>query len=239
MMEGSMKQMLLVVLLAMGALTGAAATSWGQGSIRLSWEYCDILIKTRGFQLPGVYNLVLSASGVDLANSGYEMTVLIGPRVFDAWRFDDGGCQAGQLTLTYAGPPECPALQGARPLGLHQYSYDSASGRARLQIFNTYDVVVPDPAARYTLWRASFDHTLSKIGPQIDGEACGSVEVPLTFELSGAQLLKADNSLIPFAVENGLVIWEGRNLPLPNAVGTPSEAAAISTTWGSIKSQYR
>ena len=89
------------------ACTGSAQAA--NGVARLSWDRCEPVAVHKSYLGEGsgqVATLVLSIINCDLPNNGHRTKVLIGPDPPDAWRFDDMGCQAGNLDVSHAGAGE-------------------------------------------------------------------------------------------------------------------------------------
>src|SRR5205814_5372476 len=86
----------------------------------------------------------------------------------DAWRFDSGGCNAGQFNPTASvgvSKASCPKSEGANALPLYQYAFDPSSNVAALQVGDEYDNNSISPSGTYTLWIFNFDHSYSVAGP--------------------------------------------------------------------------
>jgi len=215
-------------------LLAVASFAYAQPAHRISWGGCDY-VQNQDFAGPNVY--VLVASGVlSEPNNGHRTRVSIGPDVQDAWRFDAEGCQVGQLLISFSGASKaCPIMSIAPNLPLSLFSYDAVTGKATLDVSNTYDLFVPDPGLRYTLWQARFDHAYSDFGPQDPLLACGFVENPLCFHTVFSELLLEDGSKIPWVLENDFVTWQDPN----NGTRCPFATQVESSSWGRVKGMYR
>jgi hypothetical protein len=214
----------------------------GEGLLRLSWDGCDPIVENKDYLGDGrsqIATLVLSVSGCDLENNGHRSVLVIGPDVPDAWRFDDTGCQTGQLEIRHSGVSKaCPGFQGARPLGLYLFNYVPGPRNVELDIANTYDAFTPLSGQRYTLWQARFDHRFSTSGSGGSGGACSFASSPLCFRVPGEarrpELLLVDSSITYFSWEKDWVTWQD---PV-NAIHCPLIQAQDST-WGKVKGLYR
>lgn len=232
----------LMLLALVGALVMAASPGVaGTGTVRLSWDNCDPVVLNKDWTGNIQYKLVMSITGSDLQNDGHRTKVRVGPNLEDAWRFDSAGCNTGQLTVSHnALNKACLAFQGGSPLGLNDYLYDAGEGWATLDITNTYDPFTPDPALRYTLWQATFDHAFSDTGMQDPALACGFADNPVCFVIVTVpdtewELLVTGQAKQPFeGFDNGWVSWQdaGNSLPCPGV-------QAKEATWGRVKGLYR
>ena len=217
-------------------LLAVASFAYAQPAHRINWTGCDPVLTNMDFTGPALYKLVASAINAPEPNNGHRTKVSIGPDVQDAWRFDSDGCQAGQLSLSYGGASKtCVAYQGSNPLALSAYFYDPVTGKALLDVSNTYDLVARDAAIRYTLWTASFDHAWSDFGQQDPLLACGFVENPLCFHTVFTEMLLEDGSKIPWVLENEFVTWQD---PM-NDLRCPFATQVESSSWGRVKGLYR
>jgi len=197
---------------------------------RLSWNTCSPQVYDQSFQGPGTYTLLLSVTGVPLSNVGHDCQLRIRPKVPDAWRFDDGGCQTeARLDLRVQGNgPGCPAMLGANPLTITSYFLD-LDGSARLRLAVTYDSLSTDTTTRYVLWKISFDHTHSVVGSDTDSTTCNGADVPLDFDLEFAQILGEGNRAwdAPLDPKDMPVVWNG------------GQVRVQPVTWGRVKALYR
>lgn len=217
-------------------LLAVASFAYAQPAHRISWDGCDPYVQNKDFAGAAVYKLVASAINAGEPNNGHRTKVSIGPDLADAWRFDSDGCQVGQLSVGYGGVSKvCAAYQGSNPLPLSAFFYDGVTGKAELDVSNTYDLVARDPGVRYTLWQASFDHAFSDFGPQDPLLACGFVENPLCFHTVFTEMLLEDGSKIPWVLENEFVTWQDPN----NDTRCPFATQAEPSSWGRVKGMYR
>lgn len=238
--------------LAMLAFVGSAAA---QPTIRLSWNGCDPQTLNKNYSAPAVYTLVASASNVSDGNYGHDLTLVIGPAVPDAWRFDDGGCQSGQLTyLTSAvNKATCPTLNGANALLITQFVYDHTAGKAQLRATITYDPVFPVVSTRYTLWQFKFDHSLSIAGTDADPSTCDGAGNLLAIAVQEARLSALDGRSVILVPEfGGVVTWNSQlgqtQMAGGNSVirerGYSVEGHILAdpvagATWARLKASYR
>jgi hypothetical protein len=211
----------------------------GAGTLRLSWDDCDPIVTNMNWVTAQEYKLVLSVTDSDLPNNGHRTKVLIGSDIPEAWRFDSDGCQAGQLGVSHgAASKTCLAYQGAQPLGLNRYSYDPLTGKALLDISNTYDEFVPAPGDRYTLWQAIFNHGFSVPGDDDPSLYCRFAAQPLCFVLlvPTTEMLLVDGTKLPFdGADSEYATWEDP----ANSLGCPLATQARDATWGRVKGLYR
>lgn len=194
---------------------------------RLSWGTCSPQVANQAFSGPGLYTLVLSASGVSISNYGHDSTVHIQPAVPDAWRFDAAGCQTdNRLNLQVASVDSCPAMKGTNSLVITDYSLD-LDGSAELRLSIVYDDLITVANQRYILWKIGFDHSNSVTGSSGPG-TCGGADRQLNFGVLTQIGLTDGHYLFP-AMEPGdaLCTW--------NAGNTRTQP----TTWGKVKALYR
>lgn len=233
----------LVTALAALALSAAGAQAVDKGSARMSWASCDPIAQNLNFTGPGqLADLVMSVTNASENHRGFRFRILIGPNVPDSWRFDAGGCAAGNTVLSTAGLNKaCPAFQGTNPLPISNYGFDidprPSGTTATADILNAYDSTVtpPLPGTRYTLFKYTFNHAFSDFGPQNPAVACGFGEQALCLFLIYTEWLNPDLSSDTFGVEPGadFLTWNGQTGPTCPSVQT-SEA-----TWGRVKGLYR
>jgi hypothetical protein len=230
------------LLLAVGVL--AAGNAYADGALRLSWlpagaTTCDYVQNT-DFTGPGqMPELVVSLSGETRATRGHRVQVSIGPNVQDAWRFDalTLGCNKDQaIAYSNAGvnKTNCPAAQGGVPIPINQYLYDQATGKALLDWSLAHDPVTYNPAVRYTLARAKFDHTYSNVGPT-DPSYCGGAEGSLCFHIVLAEHVNDLFQKSTYGLDEFWVTWQD----VGNTLGCPGPTQAEQTTWGRVKGLYR
>ena len=223
----------IIVLLAVSIASVVQASN---GTVRLSWDGCDPLIQNQNYNGPQLYRLVASASGSTAPNNGYRIKVRIKPGpIPEAWQFDETGCQSGRLAISHSAVSKsCPAYQGARPLGLHNYSVEQY-GTALLDIANTYDLFAPSASSRYTLWTAVIDHAVAAASRWQTLANCSGVENPLCLVIEGTELLLADGPIASYQIENEFVIWQSPG----NEVGCPDFRPRVDGTWGRVKGMFR
>jgi hypothetical protein len=235
----------LVTILAVGTLAAVAASPVAaggtQGFLRLSWNSCDY-VQNLNFTGPGQQaQMVVSLSGEDRPMRGSRVFISIGPNVQDAWRFDEvtAGCNTpGLLAFSNAALNKtCPQAVGGTPIPINQYLYDSGSGKALLDMAVAHDPITLDPATRYTLSRATFDHTYSVTGPGTPGSTCGGAEAPLCFHIINAEFLNDQFVKEPFSYSANefWVTWQDAG----NTLGCPGPTQAEQSTWGRVKGLYR
>ena len=252
-------RLLLFVVLALfaGAWT-ALPSSAAVGTVDLSWNSCSPLVPSLSRGAPGPVSMYASVTGHDVPHSAYQISLYFYAPYFpsygplgDSWRFDAAGCQgSGRLDLRHtplgAVATACPPFQGPGTdpgLQIKDFSFSPISGRARLSLANSYPggVTDTDPAKRYFLMSATFDHTSSVVGtgtPGVtcgwfeqdilisyfvpcDGRGCGTGAPPSWLDLGGTQH--------DFLIGQGSLTFCGSCEPAP----------AASTTWGAIKAVYR
>ncbi len=176
------------IVLVAGLLICASAEAQ---TMRLSWGTCDPQVADTSFDGPGAYKLVLSGFAIADSIVGHDCTITISGDIQDAWRFDDGGCQNGAITMgNTALNKSCPALRGASPLEIKQFAFDPGSQTASLRLSVAFDSLATDPNKRYTMWQITFDHSNSVSGVDEDPSTCDGAGPPhrLNFDVSG-QLL--------------------------------------------------
>jgi hypothetical protein len=217
-------------------LLAVATFAYAQPAHRISWDNCDPVVQNKDWIGNSQYKLIGSTFNGDQPNNGHRTIISIGPDVANAWRFDAAGCNAGQMGISYnALDKACLAFQGGQPLGLSLYSYDDVSGKARLDVSNTYDAFTPLIGSRYTLFQATFDHAFSAVGPGDPALVCDFAELPLCFHTVGTELLLVDGTKIPFIIENDWVTWQDPD----NNTRCPFATQAQDATWGRVKGLYR
>lgn len=167
---------LLAAVALLASLSGAAHAQ--TGCARLSWNTCDPWVLNQNFVSPGQYRLVESVYGLGTPNVGTDTQIQIwwhtSPYIPDAWRFDDGGCQSGRMTVSNANfSKSCPAMKGTNTQ-VNAYYVVDPNGRATIRLAIAYDPVAPIATGRYALWQVTFDHSLSAVGPTpADQSSCG------------------------------------------------------------------
>ena len=216
-------------------LLGVATAAFAQPAVRLSWDNCDPYVQNQQYVGPINYNLVMSAINVSDPNNGHRTKVSIGP-IAEAWRFDGLGCQTGQYGVSHGAVAKaCPAMQGQNPLGLDNYGYDQGTNKVLFDVANAYDRFDVDPAQRYTLYKATFNHAFSTGGDGDPALFCRFADDPACFHIVGTELLLLDGTSIPMVLENDFVTWQDPN----NDGGCPGATQTRDASWGRVKGLYR
>ena len=232
-------------LFALAFAIPASAQSFNP-SVSLSWEQCDPIVTNRDFAGRGVYTIVVVGTHFEGAIQGGqgELIYKTSTGIYDAWRFENGGCNAGRLSVSGAEvAPGCPALAGKNPVALVQGIYwPPYTGGWRpipdasfVQFWFVYEPVEASPATQYTLAQLRFDHAWSTAGPTVPGESCGNADQPLCIALVSYQSLDGDN--VAHDVEsvggNRYLTWNDAT-----ATGGCPLTPAKATTWGQLKAAY-
>lgn len=245
---------LLTLLFTISSLTVATTGQAADGIVDITWgtTCTPIVIDITPTAAP--LSLIASEIGNDQNHTGYQVRFLIAAAdrtVPDAWRFDAAGCQGVAFIQLNHLPPAtaaktCPAFQqGASSVQIKDYSFSPVtypSTEIRAVIANTYPAgVTANPATRYFLAQALFDHTFSVTGAGTPGETCGGLEVPMCVALltglreggegTTSYLRMADNVEVPFLPGNTFLTTNG-------SAGCPATPVE-NKTWGQVKSQYR
>jgi len=231
-------------MFALGCIGASGAQA--DGMVRLDWNGCTTSPVDKSIAPGSVSSLFVTVTGHSATHHGYRIIVNVtpssGPDFPDAWRFEDGGCLGPDyLTIDHllvTGGATCPNFQGpASSLQAKSYVYDSFTGRGRIQLANVYpnSVLVADPAKRYFLMRAIFDHSLADTGPTVAGVSCGGLEKPMCLTFESAGYYDADDAEVPWAIDRGAVT---ANDPTANAA-CAGATSVRSRTWGALKSLYR
>lgn len=222
-------------------LATTASLSFAAGAVSMNWDTCTGPI-VKSVPPGSVAALYVSVLGQEQLHKAYDVRVMVlqAGGLRDAWRFDAPGCQGSSLIAIDSQPvvpsKTCPIfMQTSAPsLQIKDYSYDALTGRARGVLANSYPIGVTavNPATRYFLARFNFDHTFSTLGASDPGNTCGGLEIPMCAFFGQASWLTLDGIEIQWAMSQEFVLAND-----PNSLGcfTPAK----STTWGSIKSQYR
>jgi hypothetical protein len=246
------------------------------GTLTLWWDGCTptgvpAAVGTKSWAGPGIYTQVVSAHGTEAVCLGWEATIQITPTrdpgvcpaqtnssggdIFpDAWRFDAHGCNQEQLSLsTLALNASCPRLQGAHPLPLFQYDFNTAvSGpnRGILQAFNSFDPFDPQASKDYTVFKLQYNHDYSNIGPQDPTIACGNAQIEMCFRMSRHGFLNASNQVVnwPLGTRRSQTLsppvptqpftW-GRISDLPLASAGAYRISTNSTSYGTAPTRIR
>lgn len=227
-------------------LSAISTSAFAQGAVSLVWDGCTGPINKQiapGTPPPGTA-MWASVLGQRDMHKSYEVDVTLGSPggLRDAWRFDAPGCQGTpQIKYDFLSPAKsCPSFQGAAAsLQITNYSFDSATGKARAVLANSYPSgSTPNeqiPTTRYFLARFNFDHTYSVNGPGTPGQTCGGLEVPVCAHITKAIWIDSAGLEHAFTVAQEYVTANDPN----NSSGCPGATATQAKTWGSVKSQYR
>ena len=229
--------------------TAAIAAPSQPPTVRLSWDQCDPLVFNKDFAGPAIYTMVFSGVNFEGTYRGGEMKVVIANYDFgsapiaDAWRFESGGCNEGQLSIsTAAFSKTCPKLEGANPLALFQYNFNFAGSEALpnsgfLQFTTAYDGFDALAATRYTVVQFKFDHAFSVAGPSDPLLACGNADKPTCIVLRRYGYLNDQNVVVDSDVQydNKILSWNDSTNPGGRCPLTP----AAPSTWGKLKASYR
>jgi len=221
------------------------------GTAALTWEACDGPV-AKSTTAPEISSLLVSVSGATQPIMAYQFRVIFGDAhslVPDAWRFDfPVGCQAQNFVELHTEPwgaiaGACPAWPDtSAPIFIADLNFTPidepyATTTMRFWIAKTWTsqelTPAPDPAARYFLGAARFNHRYSVGGPTVEG-TCGGYDTPMCFKLIRATWL--DASLNEYSFSGG-----GQTITFndPTNGGSCAGTPVQPTTWGQIRSQYR
>ena len=232
-----MKRMLILLAVGGALMVGAASPGIaGNGLLRLSWDDCDPLVTNKNYTTASVYTIVLSVSDADVANNGHRTKATFGPNLAEAWKFYAGGCQVGQLLVSFAGVSKaCPAYAGTNPLPLSLFR-DNGDGTATMDVANTFDDFTPLLGTRYTMWQAAFNHAFSTVGdgdPAVFCTFAGDAMCAVLGNPDGAPneilLINGDTDIYDFEI--GWVTW--------NNIGGCPAIQTKESSWGRVKGLYR
>jgi hypothetical protein len=211
---------------------------------------------------PRANRITLTVTGLAGTIQAFLVVVRIGTGtragIPDAWRFEDGGCEAGHLYINSPAALEpCPQLTGEHPWTIHGAGYyPPAPAVEELYFGASFDPFVADPNETYTLASFHFDRPDVVTGAGVPGGGgCGCFERPLCITIGNSAYLDGDGNTIPLFYSRTLS-WNdpanqldcGKNYcdlsPFPCyfegdtlCVGSPTAAARRS--WGSLKASYR
>jgi hypothetical protein len=184
---------LFAVLASTAHANGIVSISWdrpaGPGQPPIIWRTfegptpVDVYVTVSGMSTP------IRAQQVHLAMNTDPFCSLTRDTIPDAWRFDEGGCQAGRVCFTGKGLSELHP--GPLEPGYRKISDVTASDvtSIRFVLAEIYpDVMYPDPAKSYTLFHLRFDHTQSVAGRDA-GTDCGGAEREVYLTLHRASYL--------------------------------------------------
>jgi hypothetical protein len=164
----------------------------------------------------------------------------------DAWRYDPEGCQPESL-LTFIFRNPMPNIGTCGP-GLAETRYahtvlfenehDPIAHRARIRIEVHYSPPTSNisPSTRYRLARLYFPHAPHSIfGEATAPGECGGLEEPVCFRLTDARYQDSAGQWIAWPIDGTPVTAHGEGTPIPVCDVVPVR----STTWGTIKANYR
>jgi hypothetical protein len=205
----------LVIFVGLGLLFGVAQapSASADGTISISWDRPagpgQPPITWRTFDGPGPIDVYVTLNGMSSSIQAQEVSLVMSTNPFcvfnrdtipDAWRFDEGGCQAGRSCFTGKGLRE---LLGGQPLEPGYLSISDVAGSPDLQtirfvLAELYPAVMhPDPTKSYTLFHLRLDHGLSVAGPST-GSGCGHADDEVYLALSRASYLDSEGNEIPW-----------------------------------------
>jgi len=232
-----------LLTLALGSIGGASAHA--AGTVRLNWNPCTTgpVVTSVG---PGdAVMMWATVYGHEESHRGYEIRVTLqsptGSSFPDAWRFDDAGCQDPSFGLLFLSPlastPFCPRFMqsASTPVTIQNYTYDGLTDGANIVVAAQYPTVASsNPAVRYAVFSARFEHAFSTVGPTVPGESCGGLSTPICIAVTKAEWIRSDGFVLPFTIQpNAITINDPQGLVC--AAATPARAA----TWGTIRQMYR
>jgi len=210
------------------------------------WNDCDDAAVNLRFAAPGVYRQVLVASGFDQPTGGHTFSILItgfsgcAKATFpDAWRFDEAGCQSGQINWSTAGlGPACPGLVGPNPLYRNSYTYysDQLGQDVLMTLFVQHDAAFPDAGQTYALWVINYDMRWAVAGPAGGIGLCGDADRSLCFYLISARWASSNLINYPFLLGGTHLTWQDE----PSSGFCPTGCTpAVPSTWSRIRAMYR
>lgn len=233
----------IALLITILGFTGGS-NAHAAGTVRLNWNPCTTgPVVTSGSPGDAIMFWATVYGHVE-SHQGYEIRVRLqaptGTPFPDAWRFDDAGCQDpafGFLNLNPQGAtPFCPRFsQNTNAVTIHHYSYDGLTDGATVAIASVYPTVAAaDPAVRYAVFSARFDHLVSTIEPTVPGTSCGGFATPICIAVTKAEWTRSDGAVLPFTIQPNAITFNDPQGHVCEAA-TPARAA----TWGAIRGQYR
>ena len=234
-------------LVSLFAVATFATSASAAGVSSLNWDNCTGPLDKA--VTPGsVVSMYASVLGQDTPHKAYQVFVALGSGSFgpmkDAWRFDAPGCQGSSfITIDHLAPAAvvktCPSfMPPIQSLQIKDYSFDAVSGKCRAVLANSYPSATNQnitPTTRYFLARFLFDHTFSVVGPTTPGVDCGGVEQPVCAHFTSSSWLTLDGVEIEWAKNSEFVTANDAS----NATRCPGATPAQTTSWGSIKAQYK
>jgi hypothetical protein len=227
----------------LGALAARGVSQAAIGTVDMAWDDCTGPIdKTTSVAAP--YSLYITVVGHDEPQKAYDVRIVYGngfQQVPDAWRFDDAGCLANQLTQDFSSnacPTFAQGAAGAMQIKFIRFSQPQDPYVQTLMQVLFANVYAPvdtvNPATRYLLERIVFDLSSAVAGAGSPPATCGGFDQPMCFKLSYGAFLDLQGNEIPFNLARpNLAVSFNEESPCPWVV------AAKATTWGAIKSQYR
>jgi len=235
------RRWIALLITALGFAGGSNAHA--AGTVRLNWNPCTTgPVVTSGN--PGDAMMFwATVYGHVEAHKGYEIRVRLqaptGTPFPDAWRFDDAGCQVPAIALLNLNPlgatPFCPRFIPTNAVTSTSYSYDGLTDAATIAIAATYPTIpAVDPAVRFAVFSARFNHVASTIEPTVPGVSCGGFATPICIAVTKAEWTRPDGTVLPFNIQPNAITFNDPQGHVCEAA-TPARAA----TWGAIRGQYR
>lgn len=241
------------------ALACLASPASAAPIVGIHWGTCPFPQNESGNRNLGSSHQTISVTvrGLSGVVRGFGVGVRLftqGSGVADAWRFDKGGCNEGQLAYNLVTTSDlCPLLAGPNEQSITGAQYDASLDRygnlfAREQWFDyrAFDGTVADADRTYTI--ARFDVEL--------GTSCGCVERPMCIELDHSSYVDGDGVEQPLPADPQFLTWNdptnsnrcgGTDRCQPygcggayfdtTCAGTPTPASKQS--WGRVKASYR
>ena len=236
------RRCIALLTLALGCIGGS--NGHAAGTVRLNWNPCTTgpVVTSGG---PGdAVMFWATVYGHEESHQGYEIRVTLqAPTEMsfpDAWRFDDAGCQDPSLGLLNINPlastPFCPRFsQTFNAVTIQSYTYDGATDGANIAVAAVYPTAATtDPALRYSLFSARFDHAFSTVEPTVPGTSCGGLATPICIAVTKAEWTRSDGVVLPFTIQPNAITFNDPQ-GLVCAAATPARAE----TWGAIRQMYR
>ena len=245
-------QRLVSVLLAVVVLGTTGRARAADGVFDLSWNTCSPIVQNLSTNVPDKYSIYASVTGFDVPQKGYDVVFMYSNAaqgIPDAWRFDPYGCPGSPFVkIDHLAPlaiaATCPSFQGAvSSLQIKDVNFVSPSDPSgfprwniRVSLYNAYPpgIAVMDPGVRYFLGRFEFEHTYSVPGAGTVGLSCGGFEQSMCFKLAQAEYQDLSGVTRNFGRHPGAT-YISFNGPEGCVGPTPTR----STTWGTLKNQYR
>jgi len=233
------RRCIALLTLALGCIGGANAHA--AGTVRLNWNPCTTGPVVTSVDPGGTVMFWATVYGHHEAHKAYEIRVTLqaptGTPFPDAWRFDAAGCQDSILMFLNptAATPFCPRFVPPGASAVTHYDYDGVTDGANITVAVQYPTVpAADPAVRFALFSARFEHLFSTVEPTVPGVSCGGLSTPICIAVTKAEWVGADGSVLPFNIQpNAITINDPQGLVC--AAATPVRAE----TWGTIRQMYR